>query len=99
MDLIAKTSFSAENQRSIIKYLFLCGLNAAEIHRDLVKVLDKEDFNQRTVRYWCSKFKKGEWSVEDHRGGDFTSDSRTEEGVAIIAETFEKSRAWTMRSL
>ena len=99
MDLAAKTSFSAENQRSIIKYLFLRFMNTAEIHRDLVKVLGNEAFSKTNVVYWCSKFKKGDWIVEDHRGGDFTSGPQTEEQVATILEALEQSRAWTLRSL
>lgn len=97
--IAAKTSFSVENQRSVIKFLFLRGFNAAAIRRDLVKVLGKEAFDESTVRYWCKKFENGNWSVEDHRGGDYTSGPQTDERLARITEALEESRAWTMRSL
>ena len=99
MNSEAKTSFSAENHRSVTKFLMLEGKSMAGIHRRLVKSLGREAFSETNVRYWYNRFKNGNWSVQDHRGGDFTSEPQAEVRVATIEEAFHQSRAWSLRAL
>lgn len=99
MSSAAKTSFSTENQRAIVKFLFLNDNSAAAIHRQLVKTLGREAFSESYLRRLIRKFKAGDFDIEDHRGGDSTSDAATEERIAQICEAFDQTRAWSLTSL
>lgn len=99
MDPAARTCFSDENQRIIVKFLFFEGHSGAEIHRRLVKMLSGNALPKRTVQYWCQRFKLGNFDVEEHRGGDQKSGPLRDERVAAIEEAFQESRAWSLRSL
>ena len=89
MNLEARTSFSAENQRHIIKFLFLAGDDANQIHRKLVTVLGRGALTERTVKSWCQRFRDGNFDVEEHRGGDHRSGPQTDERIGVIKEAFE----------
>jgi hypothetical protein len=99
MSSTAETSFSDENQRSLVKFLFLQGKHGNQIHRELVKVLRREAFSYSHVHRLVGKFKEGDFDVTDRRGGDFTSGAETQTRIDAISEAFERSRAWTLRSL
>lgn len=99
MEDTGKASFSDENQRVIIKFLYLKGVSASGIHRDLVAVLGKCALAKRTVHKWCHRFAEKNFDTEDHRGGDHTSDSVSQERIERIEEALQQSRAWSVRSL
>lgn len=99
MDPAALSSLNVENQRVICLFLFLQGNSAAQIHRDLVKVLHREALSERTVQYWCARFRTGNFDLTEHRGGDHTSELITEQRIEAVNGAFEESRAWTVRAL
>lgn len=99
MDFEARTSFSVKDQRIIIKFLFVSDDNAKEIHRKLVDIFGRDALSERTVRYWCQRFRDRNFDVEEQRGGDHRTGPETAERIRVIEEAFEQSRAWTLMSL
>lgn len=99
MDVVTKPGFSAENQREIVKFLFLDGLNAAGIHRKLVKVCGHNALSESTVQRWCAKFRNGNFDTQEARGGDHISGPETEKQVELIKEALLESRAWSLTAL
>ena len=99
MSSAANTSFSTENQRAIVKFLFLSDHTAAGIHRQLVKTLGEDAFSESHVRRLIRKFRAGDFNIKDQRGGYFTSDAITDERIELVLQAFDQTRAWSLNSL
>ena len=99
MNLEARTSFCTKNQRVIIKFLFLGGDSDKQIHRKLVAILGRDALAERTVNYWCQRFRGGNFDVEEHRGRVHGSGPQSDERIGLIREAFEQSRGWSLRIL
>jgi hypothetical protein len=52
-------------QRSVIKFFFLKGLGAKEIHRELTTVLDSTAYSLSQVKEYHTRFVTGELSCQD----------------------------------
>jgi len=99
MDTRAKNSFSDENQRAVIMFLYFQKHTAAEIHRQLVQVLGKTALSKRSVRLWCQRFKEGNYDVKESRSRPYISDDIIQERIDKLEEAFDETRAWSLRAL
>jgi hypothetical protein len=90
-------------QRFIIKFLFLKGLGAKAIHRELIAVLASTAYSPSQVKEWRARFAIGDLSCQDqfrtgrspHVLGKDLSDFLEEfpfASAAIIAEHFNQSK-------
>ena len=57
--------FTREEQRAVIRFLFLKGKTGTEIHDELKSVLGESAMSRTCVYEWVNKFKAGRTSVKD----------------------------------
>ena len=55
--------------RSVIRLLTAKGLQASEIHRQLVEVYGESVMSEGKVRQWCRSFREGRANVHDENRG------------------------------
>lgn len=72
LSAVAGTSFTTENQRSMIEFLFLEGNSIAKTHRQLVNVVEAKTFTYRLIRLLqlVRGFKDGDFD-ESHRQAEW----------------------------
>ena len=51
--------------RAVIRFLNAKGINAAQIHRELIEVYGPGVMGEGKVRQWCREFKSGRTNVHD----------------------------------
>jgi hypothetical protein len=97
-------------QRFVIKFLFLKGLGAKAIHRELTTVLASTAYSLSQVNEWRARFATGDLSCQDqfrtggppHVLGKALSDFLEEfpfASPAIIAEQFNQSKSTIKENL
>ena len=96
---VCNMASEAKNQREVIRFNFLLGKSAAEIHRELVTVFGRHALSERQVRRWCEQFRDGNLDTTEHRGGDHQAGPARDERIEKIENAFRQSRAWSMRAL
>lgn len=57
--------FTANESRGVIKFLFLQGKSAKDIHGDMLQTLGDQCPSYSTVKNWVAKFKTGHFSTND----------------------------------
>ena len=97
--------FTSEEQRAVIRFLWLKGKTGVQIHEELSSVLGDGALSRRTVQWWMQQFKEGRTDVKDdgrsgrpsiinlnlvNQAGEFVRENRTCT-LDHIAEKFEIS--------
>jgi histone-lysine N-methyltransferase SETMAR len=80
----AQASFTTVHLRSVMKFLFLQGKSAKDIHTEMSQTLGENSPSYSTVKFWVARFKTGHFNVEDEpRSGRPTtaSDAATSQAV------------------
>lgn len=90
--------FSREEQRTVIRFLFLEGLKGAEIHRRLVAVLGDNAMCLQAVYKWVEQFKSGRNSVQDAPRSGRPS-AVNDDQVAEIGEFVRANRNCTLEDI
>lgn len=49
-------------QRFVLKYWFLTGLNAYQMHTKLVETLEEKAYSYSQIKFWCKRFRQGDLS-------------------------------------
>jgi hypothetical protein len=52
-------------QRFVIKFLFMDGKKYKAIHAELSRILKGHAVSVDVCKYWCRKFKAGDFSMDD----------------------------------
>jgi hypothetical protein len=55
-------------QRYVMKFLFMGGRRYSAIHTELSRVLKGHAVSVDVRKYWCRKFKAGDFSMDDRVG-------------------------------
>lgn len=90
-------SFSAQDQRVIIKYLTLQGKYPSQIQQGLKNALGCSALSLRTVERWHSRFKKGEASIEEARGRPSEKSDEKQERIEAVKEILLETKAISVR--
>ena len=61
----AQASFTSLELRGVMKFLFLQGKSATDIHTEMSQPLGDKCPSYSTVKTWISRFKTGHFTVED----------------------------------
>ena len=59
--------FNVEEHRTIIKFLFLQGKGAKQIHDEMSQTMGDSGPSYATVKHWVVNFKTGHFSVESEK--------------------------------
>jgi len=62
---VAQASFTSLELRAVMKFLFLQGKSAKNIHTEMSQTLAEKCPSYSTVKTWTSRFKTGHFTVED----------------------------------
>lgn len=92
-------SISVKDQRVFIKMCMLLNHSSGIIHQSLTKALGDKALPKSTVERWMAKFRKGEFDVEEHRGGDRSDKDVKAERIEMVRNCFDEERHWSLRSL
>ena len=97
--LAEKVSFRDDSSLKIVTFLFLQSHWAAEIQRQLAKVLSAYALVERTIWHRCYHFKGGNWAVQRGQNGYHQAEPLRGERIEIIEKAFHWSKAYTLKSL
>lgn len=61
----AQASFTSVQLQVVMKFLFLQGKSAKDIHTEMSQTLGEKGPSYSTVKTWISSFKTGHFTVED----------------------------------
>lgn len=92
-------SISARDQRVFIKMCLLLGHSGSIVHQNLVKICGNNALAKSTVEGWMTKFRKGEVSVEEARGGDRSDKVLKAQRIEQVKSLMDDDRHWSTRSL
>jgi histone-lysine N-methyltransferase SETMAR len=85
--------------RAVVKYLVKKGMQARQIHDDMLLTLDDSAPSYSTVKKWVALFKFGRTSIEDdHRSGR-PREGVTSENVEKVQQLVMKDRRLTVRQI
>jgi len=84
--------------RSVIRFLWAEGHNAADIHRTMGKVHGKIFMSDSKVRNWCREFGGGRTDVHDE-GGQGRWAVATDDAVSIVDDWVRNNRRLTISEL
>ncbi|CAH2090372.1 unnamed protein product [Euphydryas editha] len=60
-----KINLNKCGKRQCLLYDFLLGLSVAESCRRIYAAFVQDAMNERTARWWCDRFRSGNYSLED----------------------------------
>ncbi|XP_029653290.2 protein GVQW3-like [Octopus sinensis] len=84
--------FSKTEARAVMKFLFLQGKGAAEIHGEMKKVLKERCPSYSTVKIWVSRFRTGHFEVTDEPRSGRPTSVTTEDKADIVHFMILKDR-------
>jgi histone-lysine N-methyltransferase SETMAR len=89
----AQASFTSLELRAVMKFLFLQGKSAKDIHTEMSQTLGEKCPSYSTVKTWISRFKTGHFTVEDEpRSGRPTTSTDPETCDAVHELILEDRR-------
>lgn len=94
-----KNSIDDVAQRNFIKFCVILGHSGGVIHRDLVRTIGERAYSNKTVEKWITKFRKGDTSIEEHRGGDSSDHEKKRNVLDEIRILMDQSRSWSCLEL
>jgi hypothetical protein len=57
--------YTTEEQRSLLRFMWAKGLNAKDIHKEIVLIYGGKCLSRKAVRNWVEKFSQGRSRVAD----------------------------------
>lgn len=94
-----KKSFTNEEQRALVKYMFLQNYSCGLIHHSLVKSLGKKAISKSTIGLLARRFKTGDYSINDKRGGSQRDPGLNKRRVRMVREKLGERQDWSTRTL
>ena len=88
-----------ERNRAVIEYLLKKGLNAKEIHEDMVKTDSECAPSYATVKRWVIEFKHGRESLKDNDRCGAPVTVKTPEKISEVLAMVMKDRRFTVRHI
>ena len=92
-------SFSKQDIRMIMKFLFLQGKRPPEIYKELEGVFKNNSPSEQTVGKWFRLFEEGRASVEDHELRERPSEASSSEIVEQVKVLLAEDRRQTCKEL
>lgn len=92
-------SISDYEQRVFIKFCASLEYSASVTHSNLVKVVGKNAYSEKSVQNILSRIRKGQVDVTDKRSGATKDAARREERLEAIQSAMDESRHWSTRAL
>lgn len=91
--------FSREEQRAVIRFLWLKGQKGDEIHKELRSVLGESAFSRKTVFQWIADFKGGRTSIKDEPRSGHPSTAVTQGMIEKAGKLARENRKITVQDL
>ena len=92
-------SFSKQDVRTIMKFLFLQGKRSPKIHGELEGVLKNNAPSEQTVQKWFRLFQEGRTSVEDNERSGRPSEASSPEMVQQVELLLPEDQRQTRKEL
>lgn len=92
-------SFSKQDVRTVMKFLFLQGKRPPEMHRELEGVFKDNAPSEQTVRKWFRLFQEGRTSVEDNERSGRPLEASSPDVVQQVEMLLAEDRRQTCKDL
>jgi histone-lysine N-methyltransferase SETMAR len=86
-------------QRSVIKFLFLQKNKSRKIHEELVEVYTDSALSYPAVTFWCRRFKRGNFSLDDEASGRPETTVITPDNIDKVEDLILEDRRIKVREI